>query len=188
MAQLEKAETEQATEKKQAMSGTRMDRALEILREKSLRLKSPVLSSLAMKVAADPFVKVKKLIQELIEKLVTEASDEASQKGWCDTELGKAKSDRNNEHTKVSKINANAESLEATRDLLSDEIATLTTAQEGLDAVVEAIGILDKFYKGAAKGKVLLQVSPVDEANADRAVGANQGNQAAGAGILGMMA
>jgi chromosome segregation ATPase len=216
-AQLEKAETEQVTEKKQAMSGTRMDRALDMLREKSLKLKSPVLSSLAMKVAADPFVKVKKLIQELIEKLVTEAADEASQKGFCDTELGKAKSDRDNAYTKSAKLNAKAESLEAARDLLQDEIAQLTTelaelnsahetttelrnnekeenldtltkAQEGLDAVVEAIGILDKFYKGAAKAKVLLQVSPVDEANADRATGANQGNQGAAGGILGMMA
>merc|ERR550514_2435263 len=174
--------------------GTKEERVLDLLREKSMKLKSPVLSSLAMKMAADPFVKVKKLIQELIEKMVTEAADEATQKGWCDTELGKARSSRDTEHTKVNKINAEVEKLEATRDLLSDEIDalakelgelntalttttelrasekeenmdTLTKAGEGLDAVTEAIGILANFYKGAAKGAVsLLQVSPVDEA------------------------
>merc|ERR1719456_614773 len=174
--------------------GTPEERVLDLIREKSMKLKSPVLSSLAMKMAADPFVKVKKLIQELIEKMVTEAADEATQKGWCDTEQGKARSSRDTEHTKVNKINAEVEKMEATRDLLSDEIDalakelgelntalttttelranekeenmdTLTKAGEGLDAVTEAIGILASFYKGAAKGAVsLLQVSPVDEA------------------------
>merc|ERR1719453_1413615 len=122
----ERVEADKAEEVKTvAKTGTRMERALDILREKSIKLKSPVLSSLAMKVAADPFVKVKKLIQELIEKLVTEAADEATQKGFCDTELGKARSSRDTEHTKVNKINANVEGLEATRDQLSDDIDNL---------------------------------------------------------------
>merc|ERR1719456_918200 len=201
-----------------ARLGTKEERVLNLIREKSLKLKSPVLSNLVMKMAADPFAKVKKLIQELIEKMVTEAADEATQKGWCDTELGKARSSRDTEHTKVNKINANVEALEATRDQLSDEINalanelaelnssltettelrgqekeenmdTLTKATEGLDAVTEAIGILAKFYKGAAKGKVLLQVSPVDEnpASQGTADGAYKGNSAASNSIVDLM-
>merc|ERR1719271_1670055 len=108
-----------------ATLGTPEQRVLELIREKSLKLKSPILSTLAMKIAADPFAKVKKLIQELIERMVTEAADEATQKGFCDTELGKARSSRDTEHTKVNKISANVEKLEATRDLLADEIAAL---------------------------------------------------------------
>merc|ERR1719271_1130504 len=180
-----------------ATLGTPEQRVLELIRQKSLKLKSLVLSNLAMKMAADPFVKVKKLIQELIERMVTEAADEATQKGFCDTELGKARSSRDTEHTKVNKINANVEALEATRDQLSDEIDnlakelaelnsslttttenraaekeenldTLTKAGEGLDAVTEAIGILKNFYKGAAKGAVsLTQVRPMDVIKSD---------------------
>merc|ERR1719395_417558 len=52
-------------------------------------LKSADLSLLAMRIAADPFAKVKELIQQLITRLLTESQNEATQKGWCDTEIGK---------------------------------------------------------------------------------------------------
>merc|ERR1719353_395721 len=57
---------------------------ISLLNNKGKELKSTLLSSLATKIAADPFAKIKKLIQELIERLLTEAANEANQKGWCD--------------------------------------------------------------------------------------------------------
>ena len=46
-----------------------------------------MLPALAMRVSKDPFKRVKKMIKDLIAKLMEEANEEAEQKGWCDTEL-----------------------------------------------------------------------------------------------------
>ena len=63
-------------------------RVAQLLREKASEINSRVLSALAVKVEEDPFVKVKKMIKDLIVRLMEEANEEAEHKGWCDTELG----------------------------------------------------------------------------------------------------
>jgi len=62
-------------------------RVASYLKEQASRINSRVLSALAMRVADDPFKKVKKMIKDLIVKLMEEANEEAEHKGWCDTEL-----------------------------------------------------------------------------------------------------
>jgi chromosome segregation ATPase len=167
---------------------TPRDRLVALLTSKGKSLKSTVLATLATKVAADPFAKIKKLVQELIERLLQEAADEANHKGWCDKELTNAKQQRGYKANAVKKLNAQLESAEAKRDKLSEEIATLTTelaelndslssttaqraaesaenaatvseAEEGQAAVEQAFDVLDHFYKKAAKAEVeLVQV------------------------------
>merc|ERR1711972_1083981 len=70
------------------------------LSEQGKRLNSRVLSSLAERVKDDPFRKVKKMIKDLLVRLMEEANDESEHKGWCDTELS------TNEQTRKEKTEA----------------------------------------------------------------------------------
>merc|ERR1719453_2003576 len=170
----------------------RQQQVLTLLTSEAKRLQSGVLGALVMKVKADPFAKVKELIQKLIERLVKEATEEASKKGFCDTELGKSEHDRDYRLQDVDKLSVELKGLEAKRDSLEEEIEQLTSdlkdldsflteqtklrgeekaenmaaldeAQGGLAAVTDAIGVLKTFYKNAAKASALIQHSPVDD-------------------------
>jgi peptidoglycan hydrolase CwlO-like protein len=167
------------------------EKALDVLRREGQRLGSLALTSLAERAAADPFKKVKGLIQKLIERLLAESAAEATKKGFCDTELGKARKDRDFRFQEAKDLSAELAGLEAKEDALEEEIKqlkseikeetkalkettkerkeekeanmeSLKTAKEGLDAVNEAILILKSFYKQAAKAS-FVQASPVDE-------------------------
>merc|ERR1719426_784043 len=72
--------------------------ALSFLVAEGKRLGSSMLIATAMKLGPDPFKKVKVLIQKLIEKLLKQMAEEAGHKGFCDTEMGKAKTTRDFEH------------------------------------------------------------------------------------------
>merc|ERR1719191_2405527 len=72
----------------------RKTKAIDFLAEQGHKLKSTALLSLVARAAVDPFAKIKGLIQKLIERMLSEAASEASKKGFCDTELGKAEHDR----------------------------------------------------------------------------------------------
>jgi len=161
---------------------------ISLLKGKGQELKSTLLTSLASKIAGDPFAKIKKLIQELIERLLTEAANEANQKGWCDKATADATQKRTYSADKVEGLNAKMAKLEALSAKLGEDIATLgtqigdlTTAQAtadkerkdektenantvleakaGLAAVKMAIDILDKFYKTSAKAEVDLSLA-----------------------------
>jgi hypothetical protein len=192
-------------------------RASTFLNEESVRLSSPVLSALAARVVADPFSKVKQLIQQLIERLLAESTQEATKKSFCDEEVGKATQSRDFRASDTSKLSAEIEALHAKKDSLALEISqlkeaanvtstsldsaatvrsdektvnldTMAKAKEGLKALKDAIAILKQFYKSAAKAKVLLQESPV-EANDPGAgfEGAYTGQQEASKGIFGLL-
>jgi len=162
-----------------------------LLRHEGSRLASPALSAVAMRITEDHFKKVKAIIQTLIEKLLDESKSEADKKGFCDTEIAKAKENRDNSQSHVQSMSAELKSLEATKEELEAEMKqlgkdigeanvelkkalglrkqekkenaeSLSTAQEGLAALNEAILILRSFYSGASRARVLLQASPVD--------------------------
>merc|ERR1719321_152976 len=110
-----------------------------MLKAKSKELHSTVLAKMAEHVASDPFGKIKKLVQELIERLLQEEADEADHKGWCEKELTKAKESRARKAEEVKKLNTELSRLEVKRDktdeeidALSKEISTLTDSLDKL--------------------------------------------------------
>merc|ERR1719316_2006150 len=167
------------------------ERVVASLLEKGKKIGSPALTALALRMQADPFVKVKRLIQDLIQRLVQEAADEATKKGWCDTEMGKATKTRDLNFDKTVALNANLMSLEAQKASLEEEISDLTVeiadlndaltkttklradekaenedtiskAEAGLAATKDAYEVLEEFYKKSAKAKAeLVQIRKV---------------------------
>jgi len=192
------------------------DKALALLASEGQRLNSLVLTSLAQQSAADPFEKVKGLIQKLIERLLAESAAEATKKGFCDTELGKARKDRDFRFEEAKDLSADIQGLEAKEDALTGEIKqltksikhesqalttateerksekeenlkTLATAKDGLEAVGNALLTLRSFYKQAAKAS-FIQASPVDEDTTGAGFsGAYNGNQSGSKAVLSLL-
>jgi len=104
---------------------------INLLRTESKALKSTLLASLVSQVEADPFAKVKKLIQELIERLLQEAANEANHKGWCDKETSAAKQTRDYKADEIESLNSALATAEAKRDKLQEEIDQLALELEG---------------------------------------------------------
>jgi len=96
------------------------------------RLHSKSLALLAQKLAADPFAKVKKMIDDMITRLMEEAHEDADHEGFCDTELGKSKVSRNKLSEDIDMLNAAVEDGKSTILMLTESTASLTKEVENL--------------------------------------------------------
>jgi len=111
-------------------------KVISFLNKRAKELNSRVLAVFATRVAADPFKKVKKLIKDLIVKLMEEANAEVEQKGYCDKEMA------TNEHTRKTKteavvmLTAEIDELTASVAALGEQMTDLTKAISELDAAV----------------------------------------------------
>jgi len=156
------------------------------LQGRAAALNSRVLSLVASKVSADPFEKVKKMIKDLIVRLMEEAGEEAEHKGWCDTELASNKQTRETKTAEVETLTSQKDKLTADIAKLGEEIAELTQAIADIDkavaeateeraeekeeneltikdakeaqvAVSQALAVLKEFYAKAATATALVQ-------------------------------
>merc|ERR1719362_657661 len=125
------------------MSSLRMDTQSQLrvkagmfLQDRAHDLQSRVLSIMAAHVNADPFRKVKKMIKDLITKLMEEANEEAEHKGWCDTELATNEKTRKEKTEAVETLHAEIDQLEASIAKLTSDIADLSKAVGELDAAM----------------------------------------------------
>merc|ERR1719213_925991 len=114
----------------------KQQRVAAYLNSQAKNLNSRVLSVFALRIQADPFKRVKKLVKDLIVKLMEEANSEVEQKGYCDTELA------TNEHTRKEKTEAvvmltsEIDELTASVAALAEMITETTKAISELDAAV----------------------------------------------------
>merc|ERR1719506_46097 len=111
-------------------------RVASFLNRRAKQLNSRVLSTVAARAVADPFSKVKKMIKELIVRLMEEANEEAEHKGWCDQELSTNEQTRKEKTEAVETLHAEIDQLEASIAKLTEDIKDLTQAVAELDAAM----------------------------------------------------
>merc|ERR1719492_588801 len=158
----------------------------DFLAEEGRRKHSKSLTLLAQQISADPFAKVKKLIDDMITRLLEEAREDAKHEGFCDKEMGKSKITRNKLTEDIDGLDAAIEEGKATIQNLADDTATLTKEVEALvksmteatelrkseketnkitvedaqaaqKAVAAATAVLKDFYEKAATATALVQ-------------------------------
>jgi len=103
-------------------------RVSSLLEKRGRALDSKYLMLVATHVSADPFVKVKKMIKELIVKLMEQANAEADHNAFCKTELATNKMTRENKQAEVEGLMAAVDEHTAKSVQLANEIADLSSA------------------------------------------------------------
>merc|ERR1719207_258928 len=127
---------------------------------------------------SDPFVKIRGLIEDMIEKLLKEAQEDATHEAFCQEEMGKSTKSKEEKTMKLDKLQARIDGAEATITELTEGVKTLeaevaeidkaqaeatkirTTEHEeyakaskdfkdSAEAVARAIEVLKNFYEGS---------------------------------------
>jgi len=138
-----------------------------------------VFAQLAEMAASDPFVKIRGLINDMIEKLLKEAQEEATHEAFCQEEMGKSKKSQENKQMKLDKFSTRVDEGSSKVQTLTEDVKTLEAEVAEIDkaqaeatkirtsenaayassskdyrdsanAVAKAIEVLQSFYSGAA--------------------------------------
>jgi hypothetical protein len=154
-------------------------RLVQLLRHLGRKTNSFALMQVANAATADPFVKVRGMVNEMISKLEKQAEEEATHEAFCQEETAKTKKARETKTERVDKYQvrldkANAAIAELKNDIadLGSEISDITKStqeatamrqkenaeyrkaskdyEESVAAVAQAIQVLNEFYGGKA--------------------------------------
>merc|ERR1719191_288334 len=106
------------------------------LQQRSRMVNSRLLALMAQRASADPFKKVKKMIQDMIQKLMEEANEAADHKAFCDAEMSTNKQTRDSKTTESEELKADIEGFSADIAKLGEEITDLATQISAIDAAV----------------------------------------------------
>jgi hypothetical protein len=153
-----------------------------ILRKLGKEQHSGALTQLASRIAmmqrsgafrnADPFVKVRGMISDMLAKLEKQMGAEAAEKAYCDEEMGKTEEKKTKLETTVEKLTnkidksaSKSAELKSEVKTLQEELATLAKEQEEMDKVradehavyLEEKAVLEKGLAGIRKALQLLR-------------------------------
>jgi len=145
------AQTSQASSLAQLRSGGVRVAVHDFIAKEGKRLHSSQLSLLAQKLEADPFAKVKNMIDSMITRLLNEANEDAQHEGFCDKEIGKSKVTRNKLSEDIDGLDAAVEDGKANIMRLAEEVATLTQEVADTDASVSEATKIRAAEKAANK-------------------------------------
>jgi chromosome segregation ATPase len=156
----------------------RRDKVVSLLKDLAGKHHSYALNQMAAMARSDPFVKIRGLIEDMIAKLLKEAAEEATQKAFCDEEIGKSKKAQEEKQSKVDEYTTRIDKASSTIATLTEEVKTLeseiaeidsaqaeatkvrttentdyvkasTDFRDSAQAVAKAIEVLKNYYEGS---------------------------------------
>jgi hypothetical protein len=156
----------------------RRDKVVSLLKNLAAKHHSYALQQMSAMARSDPFVKIRGLIEDMIAKLLKEAQEEATQKAFCDEEMGKSKKSQDEKQTKIDEYQTRIDKASTTIATLTEEVKTLeaevaeidkaqaestalrtkenaeyvkasTDFRDSAQAVAKAIEVLKNYYEGS---------------------------------------
>jgi len=156
----------------------RREKVVSLLKDLAGKHHSYALTQMAAMARSDPFVKIRGLIEDMIAKLLKEAQEEATQKAFCDEEIGKSTKAQEEKQSKVDEYTTRIDKASSTIAQLTEDVKELeaevaeidkaqaeaseirtkentdyikasTDFKESAEAVAKAIEVLKSFYEGS---------------------------------------
>merc|ERR1719362_463045 len=178
--------------------------AVRFVRDLARKQHAPRLAQLAARMSSamrassgtdDPFGKVKGLIQDMIEKLESEASADATEKAYCDKELAESYAKKDDKTIEINKLSTKIDQMTSRSAQLKEEVAALEKAlaelalaqaemdkmrQEEKDVFVKSKADMEQGLQGVKLGLKILR----DYYGSEKAHAAAEG---AGSSIIGLL-
>lgn len=180
--------------------------AVHFVRNLARKQKSPELAQLASRMASamrmggsaggDPFGKVKGLIADMIEKLESEAQQDATHKAYCDKEMSESTAKNDDKSAEIEKLSTKIDKMTSRSKQLKEEVAGLQKALSELAAATREMDAIrgqeKKDYvankadmeQGLEGVKMALKVLREYYSKSDKSHGAAEG---AGSSVIGLL-
>jgi len=101
-------------------------KALRIIQQLGKRLHSSALISLSYRASANPFSKVRSMVEDMIAKLQHDAAEDATQENFCNEEQAKTEKSQAGKQMDLDKTEARMEKAGSAVEMLTEQIASLS--------------------------------------------------------------